>query len=129
MKTIAIGVMIAGLSVATALAQGEAGNTAAQNAEAKPNRVCLWSHLIDHTTTLDPSTVVFHMRNGTMWKNTLRQPCPALMFHGFSYLTQDGYICPNMQSIVVITTNEVCKLGAFEPYVPPPKERPAKDRL
>lgn len=129
MKTIAIGAMIASLAIGTAFAQGAAYDAPLHPADVKHNSVCLWTYLIDHTSTLDPSTILFHMRNGKIWKNTLPVPCPALKFHGFSFLTQDEYVCSNMQSIAVIETHEACMLGAFEPYVPAPKEKSAQDRL
>lgn len=114
----AVAAVIAGLAIAPAAAD-----------ETKPvppsrNNVCLWTYLIDHTTTVDKSTILFHMRNGKIWKNTLVQPCPGLLFHGFAYVTRDGQICSNMQSIMVLETHQVCMLGAFEPYTPPPKEKP-----
>ena len=76
---------------------------------------------IDHTHVVDPSTILFYMRDGTIWKNTLHQPCPGLMFHGFSFVTHQDEICANAQGIQVLVTNQVCVLGGFTRYVPPPK--------
>jgi len=105
--------VIAGFASA-ANAQG-----AATSAPAVKN-VCLQSYLVDHTTTVNPSVVLFHMRNGTVWKNTLPQPCRGLAFHGFVYETKDEQICSDKQPISVIETHQVCTLGAFTPYTPPP---------
>jgi hypothetical protein len=97
-----------------------AGTVTAANAQgmAPPNHVCLQSYLIDHTTTVDPSTILFHMKNGAVWKNTLPQPCHGLAFHGFVYDTKDTQICSDLQPISVIETHQVCTLGAFTPYTP-----------
>ena len=81
--------------------------------------VCLQSTSIENTTTVDPSTILFHMRNGTVWKNTLKTPCPGLKFHGFTYLTRADEVCSNAQSIAVIETGEACQLGIFTPYTGP----------
>jgi hypothetical protein len=80
--------------------------------------VCLDSTLIDHTHVIDPKTVLFYMRGGKIWRNTLQQSCPELLFHGFEYVTRDTYICSNRQSIRVLVTDEVCALGEFTAYTP-----------
>jgi len=113
MKTIFFAAAIAGI-VSAADAQGVATSAAPSN------HVCLQSYLIDHTTTVNPSVILFHMKNGTVWKNTLPQPCRGLSFHGFVYETKDEQICSDMQPISVIETHEVCTLGAFTPYAPQP---------
>jgi hypothetical protein len=91
---------------------------------AKPAPVCLnldfEPHHIDHTHAVDPNTLLFYMRDGTIWKNTLKTPCPGLMFHGFEVTTHVEEICSNAQSISVLETGEVCQLGEFTPYTPPP---------
>jgi hypothetical protein len=75
---------------------------------------------IDHTHVVDPQTVLFYMSDGKVWKNSLRSPCPGLMFHGFAFLTHQDEVCSNAQGIRVIETGEVCQLGAFTSYTPPP---------
>jgi hypothetical protein len=75
---------------------------------------------IDHTHVVDPQTILFYMRDGKIWKNTLKARCPSLMFHGFNFATHQDEICSNAQSIRVIETDEVCQLGAFTPYMPTP---------
>ncbi len=74
---------------------------------------------IDHTHVVDPQTVLFYMRDGKVWKNSLRSPCRGLMFHGFTFLTHQDEVCSNAQGIQVVETGEVCQLGAFTPYSPP----------
>ena len=74
---------------------------------------------IDHTHVVNPQTILFYMRDGKVWKNALKSPCPGLMYHGFTFLTHQDEVCSNAQGIQVIVTGEVCQLGNFTPYVAP----------
>ena len=116
MKAIVIGAAIAALAIGTALADP------APPPDKHEGPVCLWTYMIDHTKTVDRKTILFTMKNGDVWKNTLLQPCPGLMFHGFAYVTRDGSICDSMQSIMVLESHEVCQLGAFTKV--PPEHHP-----
>ena len=82
--------------------------------------VCLRIIDIKNTNSPDPHTILFHMRDGSTWKNTLPHPCNGLQFNGFSYNTSIDKICSNLQSIRVNQNGNVCMLGAFTPYAPPP---------
>jgi hypothetical protein len=111
------------LSIGAVQAQGmmaSPGQNPGQNPGQHPGQhVCLQSTAIENTTTVDASTILFHMRNGTVWKNTLKVPCPGLKFHGFSYLTRADEVCSDAQAISVIETGEACELGTFTPYAGP----------
>ena len=72
------------------------------------------------TKVVNPQTILFFMRDGTIWRNTLKGPCRGLMFHGFNFVTHQDEVCSNAMPIQVIETGEVCQLGAFTPYTPPP---------
>jgi hypothetical protein len=75
---------------------------------------CLRSMDIDHTSVPDARTILFHMKGGRVWKNTLMADCAGLRFHGFIYdASPNGEICGNLQTIRVITTGSVCALGPF----------------
>jgi hypothetical protein len=114
MKAIITAAAIAALGIGAAHAQGAYVTGSGHN-------LCLVSWGIDHTSTVDKGkAIVFHMKDGTAWRNTLAAPCPGLNFHGFVYVTHTDNICSNMQSISVIETHEVCMLGAFTPEAPPP---------
>jgi hypothetical protein len=98
----------------------------AQNppAETKPQQICIRpfdtpTGSIDHTQVVDPQTILFHMRDGKIWKNTLHAPCRGLEFHGFSFVTHYDELCSNAVAIQVIDTGQVCQLGYFTPYTPP----------
>ena len=90
--------------------------------------VCLQTYQIDHTTIPDDNTILFHMKGGRIWKNTLNYRCPDLKFQGaFQYSTDINEICSNLQTIRVIEQGggpflgATCQLGEFTPYTPPPK--------
>lgn len=90
--------------------------------ELKPTPICLDPTFIDHTQIVDDSTILFHMRGGKIWKNTLASRCFGLkMQGGFAYEVQGGTICSNMQTIRVLNQGSICALGEFTPYTPPEK--------
>ena len=102
-----------------ALAQTE---TAPQ--PAKPQQICIRpfdtpTGSIDHTKVVDAQTVLFFMRDGKIWKNTLKGPCRGLLFHGFTFVTRQDEVCPG-HGIQVIVTGQVCQLGDFTAYEPTP---------
>jgi len=102
MKHLALAICIAALSMATASAQ--------------PAPACLRSIDIDRTSVPDARTILFHMKGGQVWKNTLVTDCPELKFNGFLYdASPSGEICGNIQSIRVIRSGAVCLLGPFTP--------------
>lgn len=116
MKIVAAAAIGAFLMIQTAAAQ-MAAPPAGGSSHGAP--VCLQTYLIDHTHTVDPKTILFYMRGGKIWQNTLPYPCPGLTYHGFVDVVRDNQICSNTQSIRVLVTNDVCMLGAFTPYTPP----------
>ena len=65
--------------------------------------------------------MLYILRDGKIWKNTLHTPCRGLEFHGFSFVTHYDEICSNAVSIQVIETGQVCQLGDFTPYTPAPE--------
>jgi hypothetical protein len=76
--------------------------------------VCLESYRIRNTTVVDPHTILFHMEDGTTWRNTMKSACPDLKWYGFVYVEHGpDEVCENMQPIRVIHTGETCLLGAF----------------
>jgi hypothetical protein len=80
---------------------------------------CLRIYDITQTKALDPQTILFRMRDGRVWLNSLHGSCPGLKYDGFEYATTASDICANMQSIHVLETRQTCLLGEFSPYAPP----------
>lgn len=119
MKRILMGAALGSLLVGPVQAQPAADGSAKAN-------VCLDITRIDHTTVPDSRTILFYMQDRKIWKNTLRNDCVGLTYYGFAYEpTPPNQICGNLQTIRVVHDGTVCMLGAFEPYTPPPKDKPA----
>ena len=82
--------------------------------------VCLDADDIQSRSSPDGQVIIFHMRDGSVWRNILQRPCPGLKFDGFAwklYGTHD--VCANEQIIHVLHSGEVCSLGNFEKVSPP----------
>jgi hypothetical protein len=87
--------------------------------------VCLRSGDIARTSVPDARTILFHMKDGRVWRNTLMAACPELKFNGFIYdASPIGEICGNQQVIRVIHSGAVCMLGPFTPVAPTPAPAP-----
>ena len=83
--------------------------------------VCLNASDIEYTQTPDDQTIVYHLRNGRTWKNTLKAPCPQLQFeHAFTEVVRASQICANHQMIRVQNTGSICALGDFTLVSAPP---------
>ena len=108
-------------AAAAALAIGLGGAALAQGAGAGTTtgggHVCLWTYQIDHTHVMNPRTVLFYMKDGHVWRNDLKTPCPGLNFHGFEFVSRSDEICGPEIGIRVIRTGEACSLGEFSPYM------------
>ncbi|MGH6887937.1 MAG: hypothetical protein ACREHF_01865 [Rhizomicrobium sp.] len=119
MKTLSAAALLAALTAVPALAQP--GPPPARTTGVGP--VCLHpfstpDDAINHTHVLDPRHVLFYMRDGKVWLNTLKGPCRGLMFHGFSFVTAQDDVCANSTPIRVVESGETCTLGPFTPYAP-----------
>src|SRR5689334_15368214 len=83
--------------------------------------VCLYTYRIENTTVPNARTILFHMKDGSVWRNTLRNACPDLRFRGFVYVDRGSLykICANLDTVRVIDTGEACMLGPFTQDAPP----------
>ena len=97
--------------LAAALAIGTAW---AAPAVADP-QTCIQVTYVDRTTFVSPRTLLFHMKDGKVWRNTLKTDCLGLRFHGFAYVVRGETVCGNAQAIQVIDNGQVCLLGPFTP--------------
>jgi len=103
------------LSMGPAAAQGEAPVPGASS----PARVCLDLREVQRTETPNDRTILFHMRDGKIWRNTLRQNCPMLRTSPYVQVLQNGQmVCSNQQFIHVLQTGNTCSLGEFTPVAP-----------
>jgi hypothetical protein len=94
----------------------------------KGNGVCLQKSQIDHTEIVNDGSIVFFMKTGKPYLNTLRFPCPSLtMEGGFAYESDFPEICSQSQTIHVLRSGNFCELGNFTPFnvpAPPPAAKP-----
>jgi hypothetical protein len=88
----------------------------AVRAATAPGRVCLNASEIQRTETPNDRTLIFHMRDGKVWRNSLKTVCPMLATSPFSQRLHAGdLICANQQIIHVERTGADCTLGDFTP--------------
>jgi hypothetical protein len=110
------------LTLALSLTVGTCGAAiaATEAAPDHPRPICFSPREIDSTKPISDREIVFKMRNGKMWLNTLKANCPGLKFEdGFSWNIRGDTVCENLQAITVLRRGNSCLLGAFTPYTPP----------
>jgi hypothetical protein len=91
-----------------------AGPASAQTDKPAPGAsVCLRNFEIDHTESPNDKTILFHMRNGDIWRNDLKSPCPGLSVHGYAERLHTDMVCANSQIIYVLQVGNSCVLGDF----------------
>jgi hypothetical protein len=98
---------------ASTLALSSAMPVQAQNAPG--GNVCLNVTEIKSTQAVDRRTILYRMRDGKVWRNTLAADCPTLVGFSAGGFTQEAhtdFICANTQQITTQSGN-VCRLGAF----------------
>jgi len=87
----------------------------AQAAAPRPANVCLNVRDIQRTETPDDRTILFHMRDGKVWRNRLKSVCPMLKVSPFTQVLHSDQVCANQQFIHVTLTGDDCVLGEFTP--------------
>jgi len=78
--------------------------------------ICLSTRDMRTTTPQDDgAAIIFHMRDGSVWRNDLHGRCPDLKFNGFVWTIHDpvAQVCENEQTIRVLRSGEICQLGKF----------------
>ena len=75
--------------------------------------VCINARNIQRTEVQDDRTILFHMRDGKVWQNRLRQICPMLTTSPWTQVLHNDQVCSNQQFIRVTRTGDTCSLGAF----------------
>jgi hypothetical protein len=85
-----------------------------QAATSAAGPICINGADIESTSVPDDNTIVYHLRNGQVWRNTLKATCPNLKFeHAFTEVIRASQICANAQMIRVHETGNMCALGEF----------------
>lgn len=102
---LAAGVIVA-LASATAPVQAQSGGG--------PGSVCLDPQQIRFTQIKDNKTILFQMRNGDVWTNTLVAECPGLKSgQSMTQMVTTNRICAFRQSFSSNFSGAMCRLGAF----------------
>lgn len=79
-----------------------------------PSTNCIYTYDIDYTDVPNESTIVFHMKGGTVLTNALPRRCPNIRFNGFSYkIRGNDQLCGKFDAIRVLKSGSVCQLGEF----------------
>jgi hypothetical protein len=66
------------------------------------------------------SVVLYYVKFGKVWQNTLKHACPGLKrANGFTEQILGDEICSGNQAIFVLRTQTPCYLGDFTLYEPP----------
>jgi len=84
-------------------------------ASSPASNVCLFSRNIQRTEVVNDRTILFHMRDGKVWRNTLRRVCPLLTTSPYTQNLHTDQVCANQQFIHVTRTGDTCALGDFTP--------------
>ena len=103
-----------GLAGVAAAALALTAPVQAQN-QAAPS-MCITPTDIKSTQVRAPRTIVFTMKDGKVFENQLATPCPDLFFHsggGWSQKVVGDKLCANAQTIEVVGSGMVCRLGNF----------------
>ena len=99
------------------LAMALAALCAAGAAQAAPP-VCVASYRIDHTDVPDDSTILFTMRDHSVYRAHLVNRCVGLALdpRGFTYepIPGNNEICENLLTIRLNTYGGVCLVGKIE---------------
>jgi hypothetical protein len=117
----ALALVAATLTLSLAAAQGgtDVGTDNGMDLTQSAGTICLNPQQVYYTHVVDANTVEFHMKDGNIWKNSLKTACPGLLMHGFTYLTHYDEICANQVPIQVLKTGATCTLGSFTRTSPP----------
>jgi hypothetical protein len=115
MKTLAIVTYSAALAAGISLALVSAIKPVRAQNPGEPS-VCLEPMQIRSTEAKDEKTIIFRMRNGEVWSNTLVARCPGLKSINGGWTQQVTFInriCSYRQRIFLNVIGQSCRLGAF----------------
>ncbi len=66
---------------------------------------------------LSDTEIVFYLKGGKAWKNTLQGTCYGLHAQqGFRWRLSSNTICANQQILYAMQSQKPCFLGNFAPY-------------
>jgi hypothetical protein len=81
------------------------------------SNVCFDVSDIDRSVILSDQEIVFYLKGGKAWKNTLQGTCPGLHSQqGFRWRISTTTVCANQQILYAMHSQKPCFLGNFTPY-------------
>ncbi len=101
------------LLASSALALSAAIPVQAQSTQG--GNICLNVTEIRSSQAVDNRTIIYRMKDGKVWRNTLAAPCPELVSFSAGAYSQElhtDYLCANTQQIT-LKSGMVCQLGEF----------------
>lgn len=116
-----LAIALLGVAARHAHAQAASAGDSADRSATSPKR-CIFLPNLDRTDVIDDRTIVFHMRNGTLYLNHLSRDCPGLKREKrFMYSPTSSQLCA-IDGVTVIekwgfgfTRGFTCSLGEFNP--------------
>ncbi|GEM_PF-1384579 len=110
--------MLISLVLAAVLSVSETSAETSAETLAVTTRDCVTTYNLRSTAVLDDQTILFQLRDGSVWKNTLDFSCPSLGFReAFSYVSRGSQLC-DLDTIKVFepygNSGVTCGLGKFE---------------
>jgi len=121
-----VGMTLLGAVAPLFAAESTTGSDAAsqtQDASRAPAPMCLNVANIGRTSVPDMQHLVFHMRDGTVWENTLTRSCAGLTYSPWAWAVRGAsQVCANTQRLRVLQTGVICTLGEFAPPRPGTKD-------
>jgi hypothetical protein len=95
---------------------------AAAPAMAAPNMCIDTRDIVSSEAKDGGAALLFKMKNGTQWLNTLQGKCPDLIFNGYVWTIRnpDNTVCEREESLRVLQSGQICVLGKFTKVAPAP---------
>ena len=119
-----VGITLLGAVVPLLAAESTTGTaepTTDAGQEAPP--MCINVADIRRTNAPDPQHLVFYMRSGKIWENTLTRSCAGLTSNRWTWVVRSPIrVCANAHRIRVFQTNLICTIGDFATPRPESKD-------
>jgi hypothetical protein len=118
-----VGITALGVIAPLFAAEG-AADTATQTPDASqaPAPMCLEVANIRRTNAPDSQHLVFYMRDGKVWENTLPRTCAGLTSNSWTWVVRGPLrVCANTHRLRIFQNNVICAIGDFAPPRPDTK--------
>ncbi len=98
--------------------------------DAAQTEMCLKSSDVSYTKVMNDREILFYMRGGSVFKNTMQTDCKGLGYErGFYYVQENEKICSNQEQIEVMSRGTICPLGQFSSFDPNKPDESVTDEV